>query len=98
MDKSMYQTNISDTAVYNAVMTLAEKHHNAIPIFGGALHIDGDLGKLVACIPSIIHDAKFFKWHEDMPTTIRRFCHLCFVDPALVEAYIGMTFEQLVGV
>ena len=96
MNKSAYVADINDHAVYNAIMALADEHHNAIPIFGGALRVEGNLDNLIACIPHVVHDAKFFKWHEGVVGAIRRFCHLCFVDPALVETYIGMSFEELV--
>lgn len=90
--------------VYKAITALADKHSNAIPVFGGALrayeYINCDtpnLGKFVSCIPSVVSDAKFYSWHEGAVGALRRFCRLCLVDPALIEAYLGITFEELCG-
>jgi hypothetical protein len=82
---------------------LGDKYSNAIPVFGGALwaydHVSGsdvNMAKFVSYLPSVISDAKFFKWHEGEVGALRRFCRICLVDPALVEAYLGIGFEELV--
>ena len=85
-------------ATRNILQELADQYPDALPIFGCAIWVDGNLDKLISYIPHIVHEVKFRKWHESTIDAIRRFCHLCFVDPALVEAYIGMRFEQLLGV
>ena len=85
-------------ATHNSLRALADKYDNAIPIFGCAIWVDGDLDKLISYIPHIVGEAKFRKWHESTADAIRRFCHLCFIDPALVEVYLGMRFEQLLEV
>ena len=77
---------------------LAEKHPNAIPIFGGALWIDStNMDAIVTHLPNIIRSAQFWKWHAGMADACRMFCHCLFVDPALVESYIGIKFEQLIA-
>ena len=78
------------------ILALNEKHPNAIPIFGGALWVDG-IEKLVKSLPNVVSEVKFRGWHEGAAGACRTFCHLCLIDPMLVEAYIGMKFEQLVG-
>ena len=85
---------IETTITQRAIETLAEKYPNAIPIFGVALWIDG-VEELVDCLPNLIDDVKFYGWHETPANACRTLCRLCFVDPALIEAYIGMKFEQL---
>ena len=77
------------------VEKLDEKYGNAIPIFGGAIWVDG-LEKLISGLPHVIQSAKFFKWHESLANACRTFCHLCGYDPALIEVYIGMKFEELI--
>ena len=77
------------------ILALDEKHSNAIPIFGGARLVQ-NISDLVSMLPSVIHSAKFFKWHAGLVDACRTFCHLCLVDPMLVEVYIGMRFEDLV--
>ena len=89
-------TPIQPTATQRAIEALAEEYSNAIPVFGRALWVH-DLEALVASLPSVISGARFFDWHAGAVDACRTFCHLCFIDPALVECYIGMTFEQLVA-
>ena len=43
----------------------------------------------------MIYDYKLFGWHESKPQAMRTFCKLAMVDPALVEVYIGMKFEEV---
>lgn len=89
-------TPIEPTATQKAIEALDEKYPNAIPIFGGALWVH-DLEALIDSLPSLISNAKFWKWHGGLADACRTFCHLCFIDPALVECCIGMKFEQLVA-
>lgn len=88
-------TPIEPTATQRAIEALNEKYSNAIPVFGGALWVH-DLETLVASLPSVISGARFFSWHAGVIDACRTFCHLCFIDPMLVECYIGMKFEQLI--
>jgi hypothetical protein len=79
------------------IEALQEKHSNAIPIFGGAIFMDGsNLESVALYLPSIIRNAEFFKWHDTLANACRTFCHCLFKDPTLIEAYIGITFEELV--
>ena len=104
MKKSMYQPDNTgyDESVYNAIMSLADKYDNAIPVFGGALyahkHISGnivDFGEFVNYLSRLPSNVKFYHWHESAAQAARRFCHLCYVDPMLIEAYLGITFDEL---
>ena len=104
MNKQLYSTDIVwyDESVYNAIMSLDSKYPNAIPVFGGALgaynYINSDtpdLYSFVCSIKTVAENAVFYKWHEGAVGAIRRFCHLCYVDPMLIEAYIGATFEDI---
>lgn len=104
MKNPMYSTDIIwyDENVYNAIMSLDNKYPNAIPVFGGALSAhkcincdNPNLEQFISFLPDIAHNAIFYKWHEDVAHAIRRFCNLCFVDPALIEAYIGAPLEDV---
>ena len=104
MNKSVYSDDILwyDERVYNSITALAEEHSNAIPVFGGALGAyncinsdSPDFKGFMAYIPEVVRAAKFHKWHEGITGALRRFCRLCLVDPALIECYIGMSFDQL---
>ena len=85
-------------ATMRFIEALAEKHDNAIPIFGHAFHIENtSMDAIINKLPSVIRAAKFFGWHGGLADACRTFCHCLFVDPMLVEACIGMTFEELVS-
>lgn len=94
----MLPRELSEPMEPNATMRmiedLDEKYGNAIPIFGGALWVH-DIETLVSSLPHIIHSAKFFGWHDTLAGACRTFCSLCFTDYMLVEAYIGIRFEEL---
>lgn len=88
---------IAPNASMRYVEDLHEKHGNAIPIFGGAIFMDGaDLEAMALYLPHIIRSAEFFKWHDTPANACRTFCHCLFIDPILMEAYLGTTFEDLV--
>lgn len=102
MCKNQYSEDLVwyDPVVYDAIVALDKKYGNAIPVFGGALGAHkcierGDIAGFVRYFPDLIHSAKFFKWHENTATVLRRFCHLCLVDPALIEVYLGCTFNEI---
>jgi hypothetical protein len=88
---------MAPTATQRFIERLQEKHDNAIPIFGGAIFIDGsDIYKVALYLPSIIRNAEFFRWHDTLANACRVFCHSLFIDPMLMEAYIGSSFEDFV--
>ena len=91
-----------DQAVYNAIEALDDKYSNAIPVFGGALgafnNINSDNPDYTAFVRSMLAVAKnatFYHWHEGAIGAMRRFCHLCLIDPALIELYMGMTIAEV---
>ena len=105
MNKEYYSTDNTwyDEYIYNAIVALDDKYPNAIPVFGGALsaynYVNSDapnFGKFVSYIPTVVHNAKFYSWHEGVVGAIRTFCRLCLVDPMLVELYVGMPLAELV--
>ena len=85
-------------ATMHYIEALAEKHPDAIPVFGVALWTDpASIDSIIEHLPTVIREAQFRKWHAGLADACRTFCHCLFVDPALIEAYIGMKFEQLVA-
>ena len=92
-----FEKNRTNAAIIGAVEALDKEYDNAIAIFGGALHIDRDVASIALYLPSLLRNAELWHWHENEADTCRRFCHLCFVDPALVEAYLGNTFAKIFG-
>lgn len=102
MNKQQYSDDIMwyDQGVYNAIMSLSDKYPNTIPVFGGALGAFnalevGDLDRFKALMTDAVDKAKFYEWHEPSVDVARRFCHLCFVDPALIECDLCISFNEL---
>ena len=81
---------------------LDSKYPNAIQIFGGAYFAvqyvqcdNPNFEKFVAYLPDLIHSAMFHKWHEGIDGALERFCHICLVNPRLVESYLGIRFSTI---
>ena len=90
----------NESIIEQRLIALNEKHDYAIAIFGGAIYAydyacSGDIEGFVSFLPSVAQNAKFYRWHESVPRALHRFCHLCMVDPALVEAYLGIKFKEV---
>ena len=86
--------------VEQRILELCDKYDNALGVFSGAYFADGiakagDIATFCEFLPGVVRNAKFFQWHEGVAGALRRFCHLCMVDPTLVEAYLGMKFEEV---
>ena len=84
------------------IMKLNEKYDNAFEVMSGAywasqeVHCDNpNFDKFVEYLSNLVIDIKFWKWHESIPQAMRTYCKLAMVDPALVEAHIGMRFEEV---
>jgi hypothetical protein len=94
--------------MYNVKQIIEEldnKHPNAIPVFGGALwayeSVSGEnvnFKEFVSYFPTVVSNARFYGWHEGVVGALRRFCRICLVDPNLIEAYLGIRFEELVSI
>ena len=89
--------------VEERLIALNEQYDHAIAIFGGAywahqLIISGKFDEFIPYLITVVKSARFYRWHESTPQTLRRFCHLCLVDPKLIEVYLGMSFEELAKV
>lgn len=86
------------------ILALENKYENSVAVMGGAywaaqeVHCDKpNFEKFVEYLCNMLHDYKFFGWHESKPQAMRTFCKLCMVDPMLVEVYLGMKFEEVVS-
>ena len=79
---------------------LQKEHKNAIPVLGGAVFAataikNNDLETFVEHLVSVPRNSVFFGWDEGIKDALNTFCHLCLVDPKLIEVYIGMTFVEV---
>ena len=88
-----------DKSVKSAIEALDAQYPNAIPVFGGALsavkYVHGnniDMHKFCILMLDAISNAKFYNWHENSSDVAKRFCHFCYIDPALVEIFLGVKF------
>ena len=89
--------------VVKVLTNLNERHDNAIAVFGIAQcalqYAQGstlNLDEFIKFLPYVARDAKFFRWHEGVVGALHRFCHICLVDPKLIEVYLGMSFKELI--
>lgn len=88
--------------IMHKLEVLDAKYPNTIPIFGGALWVyhenDLDLECFLSGIPHVVHSAKFFNWHGGVVDAVRTYCHICMVDPMLVEVALGVRLEDAYAV
>lgn len=96
--------SFSYEVIKDNILALEDKHENAVAVMGGAywaaqeVHCDHpNFEKFVEYLSNMIHDYKFFGWHEPIPQAMRTFCKLAMVDPMLVETYLGIKFEEVVA-
>lgn len=99
MNRSMYSDDILwyDPSIKSAIEALDDKYPNAIPVFGGALSAARyvncgipEMSKFISFLADAVRNAEFFGWHEGAIDVVKRFCDLCHVDYALIEAYLGV--------
>lgn len=85
--------------IKHKIECLDNKYPNAIPVFGSALWVyhdnDFDSERFISGLSRIAENAKFFKWHEGVAGAMRRYCHICMMDPVAIEVALGMKFEEL---
>lgn len=89
---------LSDS-VRTEIRVLANKYpnENVVSIFGGAVEdveITNNLEMFCNHLIYIARRAAFWKWHKGVADAMRVYCHLCYVDPYLIEAYCGTTFDE----
>lgn len=92
----------NDQGTIQRIMALDKKYPNAIPVFGGAafayncIHAETpDFERFIEYLFAAVDFAHIRKWHEGLAGACRTFCHLCLVDPMLIEAYLGFRFERV---
>ena len=86
------------------VQRMNDETHRASVVLGGATfaiqYVHGDTMDIdtfiTVCLPHVVRNARFFGWPEGPVDALNRFCHICLVDPKLIEAYLGITFEEVV--
>lgn len=94
----MNTTNLYDD-VKAHIVALANKYPNeeVRAIFGGAIsdiENTNNLEKFSTHLIYVARRAAFWKWHKGVADAMRVYCHLCYVDPYLIEAYCGTTFDE----
>jgi hypothetical protein len=88
--------------VENNIRALAQTHENAIAVMGGAYFAAQDIHQdtpnfnaFIYKMDEMIRQHLFRDYDEPLEKSMKTFCHLCMVDPALVEAYLGMKFKDI---
>lgn len=91
-----------DAGAYNRLYALQKTYPYAVPVLGGAIYAStaakmGDMDALVGWMAHALdtRDYKVQHWEGGIVSICENFCHVCLVDPKLVEAYMGMTFADI---
>lgn len=85
-------------SIIETLESMEQKHPNTIPVLGFcrfAVNSADNLSDFIQFIPNVAFNARFYNYDMGIANALRTFCHLCFVDPMLVEVYLGMTFEEV---
>ena len=78
---------------YQVLHDMDKTRPNVFPMFGGAVYVH-TIDDLIDYLPNVISWSR--RKGYNIIDNIHTFCHLCYIDPMLVEAYIGMRFEELI--
>ena len=78
------------------------KMENGVAVLGGAYHAydcmnseNIDIHKFCEYLLSCVQPAIYFGFEGGIKNALNTFCHLCLVDPMLIEAYLGIRFEEV---
>lgn len=81
---------------------LQKTYPDAIPVLGGAVFAatavaENDLDALVEYLVNAVTNpsSRVKNWRGGVVSICENFCHVCLVDPKLVELYMGYTFAEL---
>lgn len=84
--------------IYDQLM----KMPNGVPVLGGAYHAydcmnsdNVDIQRFCEYLLSCVQSAIFFEFDGGIENALNTFCHLCLVDPMLIEAYLGIRFTDI---
>ena len=80
-------------STYQILHDMDKTRPNVFQMFGGAVYVS-TIEDLVNCLPHIISYSRHKGY--DVIDNIKTFCHICLIDPMLVEAYLGMRFEEVI--
>ena len=78
---------------YQILHDMDKTNPDTFPMFGGAVYV-ATIDDLVTYLPHVISYARHKGY--DIIDNIQTFCHICLIDPMLVQAYIGTTFTNLI--
>lgn len=79
-----------------------EANYPVIQVFAGAYHAvdyahgeNIDLHEFCTYLLGMIKFAISTRYPNGIEDALERFCHICLVDPKLIEAYLGIRFEEV---
>lgn len=75
-------------------------HERAIPVLGGAIFATtalraGDLQAFARYLLNVPSSIGKSGWPGGVEDALNTFCHVCLVDPKLIEVYLGTTFAEI---
>lgn len=97
-------THSNEKSIENAIYELKKQYPNerVIPIFCGAIYIgelmdknEFNLDTFAKSVIDVAQNACFWHWHTGCLSAMRTYCHLCYVDPMLLEAYLQERLETI---
>ena len=76
------------------------EHSNDSAIFFGAIYDyqyiqNHEYEKFSEKLLYVIRDAIFYRWHDTPANAAKTYCHLCGIDPALIEVFLGKRLDDL---
>lgn len=98
MNKSMY--TVDNSGYRQAIIEQVESLTQGPAIFGGALYAyqyaeDGDLHTFCQMLSDVIFNVQFHHSAYGISQAMKIFCELCLVDYMLIEAYLGISFNEI---
>ena len=86
--------------IINQIDNLKQKYGRGPEIFGGAIYAyqyieSCDFDSFCGYLDTVITASKDYKWKDGIADAMRVFCHLCGAEPGLIEAHLGIRFNEI---
>lgn len=84
--------------IYKRLMNNCFGHHS-VAVYGGAYHLEkqgkNSIHDIAEGMARAIKDARFFTPEVKPSQVAKHFCSLFFIDPMMMEVYLGIRLEEL---
>ena len=98
MNKSMY--TVDNSGYRQAIINKVENLAQGPAVFGGALWAyqyieDNDLHSFCKMLSDVVFNVQFYHSEYSISQAMKIFCELCLIDYMLIEAYLGVSFNDI---